>query len=93
MITCSSSTALSLGAISSTLLSWSSRTAAMTSLDTPSAAAQRTESLCRRTPKRFVMVLEHIPPADRMHHEARLTGLPSRSKSRSENFLSWMNWM
>jgi hypothetical protein len=45
LITCSSSSGLSLDAISSTLRSWSSKTAAMTVSDTPSAAAHRTDSL------------------------------------------------
>ena len=40
----SRSAALSEGTISSTLRSWSSRTAAITVSDTPSAAAQRTSS-------------------------------------------------
>jgi hypothetical protein len=59
-MTCSNSLALSFDAISLALCSWSSKTAAMMVSDTLSAAAHRTDSVCRTTPKRFAMAQQHI---------------------------------
>ena len=70
LMTCSSSPGLSFAATSSMLRSWSSRTAAMTSLDTASAAAPPHRLRRKNDTETIRHAQEDIPPAPKMHQQA-----------------------